>query len=79
LSEVRAEPIPDPGWTWPSLILTSTAGGRKPQGSSTRVQWKATHDSDPRFNAILSRCVQGANRPDRTVICPNLTPDRLEP
>ncbi|PON45376.1 hypothetical protein PanWU01x14_259360, partial [Parasponia andersonii] len=38
-----------------------------------------TPDLDRAFNAIWNRWAQGASRPDRMTICPNLTPDRFKP
>ncbi|PON49819.1 hypothetical protein PanWU01x14_227670 [Parasponia andersonii] len=56
-------------------------GVRSPKGLPPEYNGKqlTAPDPDKAFNAIVSRCAQRASRPDRTAICPNLAPDRLEP
>ncbi|PON75761.1 hypothetical protein PanWU01x14_040210, partial [Parasponia andersonii] len=48
LLEARAESIQDPGQVRPNLILTSTAGGQEPRGSSARRSLEVACCSRPR-------------------------------
>ncbi|PON64305.1 hypothetical protein PanWU01x14_126190, partial [Parasponia andersonii] len=57
-----------------------SGGVGSPKGLPPEYNGKqlTTQDLDRAFNAILDRRAQGGSRPDRTAICPNLTPDRLK-
>ncbi|PON77693.1 hypothetical protein PanWU01x14_024490, partial [Parasponia andersonii] len=65
----------------PVRFLPQQLGVRSPKGLPQEYNGKqlTAPDLDRAFNAILSRCAHRINRPDRTAVCPNLAPDKLEP
>ncbi|PON66078.1 hypothetical protein PanWU01x14_113050, partial [Parasponia andersonii] len=64
----------------PVQFLPQQLGVGSPKGLPSEYNGKQLIALDPDrvFNAILSKCAHGTNRPDRMTVCPNLAPNRLE-